>query len=224
MKSKILFPVLGIFICCFSTSFAQNTTTTHKVGTALTVVFPGVPEPAPVVQGNVGLYLSTEGVTYVVNYNQTDALKGVNTKSEFEEALEGAVKGYVKADKLQGFQQLIRDTVIGGSKGQLVQLFDRSENGIENEIKAFLTIQDGHFYAVQAIVKHSMNPSIDDINKFFKDVRFSGKNYDTTSSAFTIGKSGRSIIVTVISALAIAFVVGLIKRRRDKNKMAGGSL
>lgn len=224
MIPKILFPVIGIFLCCFTSSFAQDTTTTHQVGTALTVIFPGVPEPTPVVKGNVGLYLTTEGVAYVVNFNQTDALKGVNTKSEFEQALKGAVKGYMKADELQGFQQLIRDTVIGGSKGQLVQLFDRSENGIENEIKAFLTIQDGHFYAVQVIVKHSMNPSIDDINKFFKDVKFNGKNYDATSSGFTIGKSGRSIIVSVIAGLVIAVVVGLIKRRKDKNKMAGGSL
>ena len=229
MTPKILFPVIGIFLCCFTTSFGQDTIfTVHKVGTAAVVVFPGVADSLVDVKGNDGKYLNTEAISYVALVNKSEAMKGINTKREFEQALKGAVSGYMKAKNMQGFNHRTSDTVIGGSKGQLLHLFGRPGDELDEEVLAFLTIQDEQFYAIQVIVRNSYEPDRKSIDEFFKNVEFRGKNYESNaSSAYDVGyKMGYYFIPVVLLILLVVFIVRRVnnKNRRDRNRSLTGSL
>ena len=127
MTPKTLLPVLGIFVCCFTSSFAQDTAIKHKIGSAVTVVFPGIPDTLSD-RGVDGMYLNTEAISYVAVINRSEAMKGINTKREFKRALENAVDGYRRAKNLQGFSHQTTDTVIGGSEGQRLHFYNRPDD------------------------------------------------------------------------------------------------
>ena len=227
MTPKTLLPVLGIFVCCFTSSFAQDTAIKHKIGSAVTVVFPGIPDTLSD-RGVDGMYLNTEAISYVAVINRSEAMKGINTKREFKRALENAVDGYRRAKNLQGFSHQTTDTVIGGSEGQLLHLYNRPDDELREEVLAFLTIQDDQFYAIQVVVRNSYEPDRASIYEFFNNVEFHGKNYrSNSSSAYDIGyKMGYYFVPVMLLVLLIVFIVRRTnnKNRRDRNRHLTGSL
>ena len=225
MKPKNLIPFIGIFLCCFTTSFAQDTVTKHRVARYLSIAFPSQPDSI-VVRGQTVFVVNEEGVSYQVLTN--NEIINVKSERDFKRAMEGAVKGYLKSATAKLFKHTTHDTTIGGAKGKLMHLFDGDGSVAISDLTSFLTIQDNRLVVIQVALTDESSADRDRISAFFESAEFHGKNYESNvSSAFDVGyKIGYYFVPVVLLILLVVFIVRRInnKNRRDRNRSLTGSL
>lgn len=196
--------------------FAQRSDTTLvQIDSFLTAAF-----PCRINTNNDGRSITFECVSDTINYKIVkDRLIVIDkTKTGFDSSMESYTRVIVNSAPSE-FKHRYTDTIIGGTKGAFVELFDPGEESQLQRVYIFYTVKDSFNYSVYLAIKAGTLFPEKTMNWFYSGLRFSDNHYESLPErAFTKKQFWYKMLAYILVVAALAYVIGSFFKKKPVPK------